>query len=428
MIISDIKEFFSFLKPSNIKGWFNVENLFLNYFWLCTISALIKLTLDKDWLITILFPLVLYAIFIKKYKPKRLNTIDVFWYIEIIWIIITWMVNSYPNKGILIFKCMTQEVAFMLAYCITRYSKKDYLKIIIQKAYKPLVITCVIGIYCFFFEPSWYARRTVGMADQIYGTVKDRDTVLELWRLKSIFASTYTLAYFCAITLIYEFYMMFTSNIDWLDNKKYRILLMLLLIVTSLFCMMRAPIAGVIGGFISAYYYSIKYIRGGNATKYIVVGGIFVCFAAVLLISYMDQSLVDFMFSKVDAFTNSDSNFIEDRLFLQMQSLTLFGEGFGRYSNYANNFGMPILPDGEYMKIIAEQGFVGLSIILCLFISGLLKGLKHFRHLYLEFSILCMLVICMIGADPLSIYDKHCFIYWIALGQISRYYVKERSI
>ena len=60
MTFSDIKEFFSFLKPSNIKGWFNVENLFVNYFWFFTICSLYNLFFRRDTLFNIGIPVLLY--------------------------------------------------------------------------------------------------------------------------------------------------------------------------------------------------------------------------------------------------------------------------------------------------------------------------------------------------------------------------------
>lgn len=427
MIISDIKGFISFLRPSNIKAWFNVENLFINYFWLYTVSALIKLLFDKDWLVTIIFPLIIFTLFIRKVKPKDFNIIDLFWLLEFVWVILTWVLNNYPYKYSLIIKCISQEMMFMLAYWISRNVKTDYLRLIIKSAYKPLVITCVIGIYCFFFEPAWYANRTAELAYDIMGGERDKESLLELYRLKSIFATTYSLAYFCAITLIYEFFFIFSLNKLDKKRKRYRILFIFLLIITSVLCMMRAPIAGALFGLGVSYIYSIKYIKGIHPTRSILLGISGICLLILISLPFIDLSLLDFMLSKVAVFSNKDDSFIESRLFLQMQSLSWLGEGFGKFSPVAKAYDMPIIPDGEYMKIIAEQGFLGLGIILLIFGSGIVKALKNFEDLHFEFVILCFLLICMIGADPLSIFDKHCFLYWLALGQISKYRRKRKE-
>ena len=101
---------------------------------------------------------------------------------------------------------------------------------------------------------------------------------------------------------------------------------------------------------------------------------------------------------------------------------SFLGEGAGKYDIMAYYvYGMKSMPDGEYMKILAEQGYVGLLLTISVFGCGLLKALRNFRYLYMEFFLLSMLFICMIGADPLTISDKHCFMYWLALGQVSKY-------
>ena len=139
----------------------------------------------------------------------------------------------------------------------------------------------------------------------------------------------------------------------------------------------------------------------------------------------MDLTSIEFLLTKLSSF--SEDGVFHDRLFLQQQSMTLFGEGFGRYGAISETFGMPSIPDGEYMKIIAEQGYIGLTIIILMFSIAIIKSFRFFKYLYFEFSLLIMLLLCMVGADPLSIFDKHCFLFWLALGQISNYQVQSHS-
>ena len=159
MLQSDIKSFFSFLKPSNIKGWFDVENVFVNYFWFFTLNGVIQILFPNLNLYNIGFPIVIYMLVWGKFKCKNINIIDLLWIFNIIWILCTWIINDYPHKGYLILKSLTQEIAWMMTYWIARNSTNDYLQKIIANASKPLVITCIIGIYCFFMEPSWYISR-----------------------------------------------------------------------------------------------------------------------------------------------------------------------------------------------------------------------------------------------------------------------------
>lgn len=426
MIISDIKEFFSFLKPSNIKGWFDVENLFINYFWLYTIDAFAYLVLNIHLIYSAIFPLVLYLMFFRRHLGKSINIIDLLWFLSLIWSVSTWFFNDYQQKPFLIIRCFTQEIAYMIAYWIVRYSERDYLQIIINKASKPLVITALIGLYCFFLEPSWYVNMINEGYEQTFNRNSvDKESILELYRLRSIFSSPYPLAYMGAYALILEAFYFAKVNKNDVCLKNH-IAFTILIVITSVLCMMRAPLLGAIIGMVCSYIYNVKYMRGRILNRWVVYSICILITTIVIFTSSVDTSLVDFVISKVEVFGDKDNNFIEKRLFLGMQSLSLAGEGFGKYNIVAQyKFGLPSIADGEYMKIIAEQGFVGLGILLLVFVAGLIKSFANFKILHLEFCILSMLMICMIGANPLSTHNKHCFIFWLALGQVARYKSKK---
>ena len=422
MLLSEVKSFFSFLNPSNVKDWFRVENIFVNYFWFFSICALYTLIFHKYTLFNVGFPIILYLVFIKKIRVISLNIIDCLWIIELLWIIITWLINDYPHQGILTISAISREMAFMFAYWIVRCNKLNLLQEIIEKSSKPLIIGCVIGLYCFVFEPAWY-KNAINLTISKYYTIEaiQASPILEQYRLRSFYQGTYVLAYFCAIVLIYEFYIMFIKN-----TATYRrhIIYILLLVTTSLLCMMRAPIFCYLFVFLVSVAFALVHTNNSRSKRILFSLIILSAISISILFAIINVETIDFLESKVTRFSegNINENFILDRLFLQAQSFTICGDGYGKYSAYAYyNYGMPCVADGEYMKIISEQGFVGLTIMLLIFTSGFIKALFHFKQLFFELCLIFMLFVCMIGADPLSIYDKHCFIFWMALGQISRY-------
>ena len=424
MIISDIKEFFSFLRPSNIKGWFDVENLFVNYFWLTSIGALITLIFHIEWIINYIFPIIIYILCIRSFNSTlSFNLIDVLWMTGFLWIIITWIFNDYPHKSFLTFKAFTQELAYMAAYWISRNGNKDYVKIIIRKSFKPLLIACLIGIYCFYFPPNWYQDITDKAVEYLTGSANySKDSMLELYRLRSFYVSPYYLSYFCAIVLIYEFFVIFGVVKNQIKGFFYYFFFILILLITDILCMMRAPVVSVLIGFFFAYLYTIIFFKQSGSTRKVVAILSFFIIIFLMLIPYLDMSIIEFMNDKIDVLTDDDENFILKRFYLQEQSNTLFGEGYGRYSRLANYmFNMPSIPDGEYMKIIGEQGYVGLIITVFLYGIGWVKALYNSKKLFFEFCLISMLFICMVGANPLSMWDKHCILFWLALGQISSY-------
>ena len=86
-----------------------------------------------------------------------------------------------------------------------------------------------------------------------------------------------------------------------------------------------------------------------------------------------------------------------------------------------NKFDAVTIPDGEYVKIIVERGFIGLFLTISLMVLCLIKAGINFRNLYYEFSIHMYVSNLYDWCDPLSISNKHSYIFRLAMGQISRF-------
>lgn len=347
-----------------------------------------------------------------------LNIFDLLWILNFIWIIFTWTFNDYPHKGILILRCFSTQIAYMMTYWIARKSTFNYLKGIIETSYIPLTITCVIGIYCFFFPPTWYQAitdRYIASKD-IYMT---ETLIAELSRLRSIFDSPYTLSYFISMTLIYEWFCMIKKERQF--TTKYMIFIGLL-ISTMILAMMRAPIVCSLLSFILAIFYGLRYKKSSSTTRKMIIALSIGLIGVFVVVKSLDDSFTKHIFSKYNSVTNEGGNFLMERLFLMNVEMTLEGDGTGRHAIYADKYPPNYsLRDGEYMKIIAEQGYIGFTIIILLFSLGLIKSFFNLKNLSFEFCLICMLFITMIGANPLSTADKYPIIFWLALGRISTY-------
>lgn len=422
MIFSDIREFFSFVKPKVVKRWFDVENLFCNYFWFYTVTAVIYLVFKQSSIFVLGLPLIIYLLFIKQKKCIKLNIVDILVLINIFWIGCTWILNDFPHKFYIISRSLIGEIAFMIAYWIARLGRKNYLGSIIENARKPLVITCLLGLYCYFLEPAWYLNFLDSSISANTAGNYTKESVLDQFKLRSIFSGGYTLGYLCAMAVIYELFCIFKYTNKQINYYNYRLLYILLLVITSIFALMRAALACSLMGLFLVYFYSVLYAKRIHSTKLLmhILGMLFVF--VLIVLSCVDLSTIELLYSKFQDISGNDGSFIRERLLMQANSFSLLGEGFGKYNAIVSyQFGMTSIPDGEYMKIIAEQGFVGLTITMLIFVLCLVKSVIYFKHLYFELFIVLMLLICMIGADPLSTSDKHCIIYWLALGQISNF-------
>ena len=97
---------------------------------------------------------------------------------------------------------------------------------------------------------------------------------------------------------------------------------------------------------------------------------------------------------------------------------TIEGQGFGRYGGTARQYGGWAIQDSEYQKVVAELGYIGITVFIALIISGLLMSFRK-RNLQLEFTITLFFAIAFIGSSCISAETTFPFIFWYALGRIS---------
>ena len=186
---------------------------------------------------------------------------------------------------------------------------------------------------------------------------------------------------------------------------------------------MRAPIAAMFVGFCIALIYANRYGGFKNIKTLTIIMGI-TAIAIILVISNMDSFVVNFLFGKYDSITNSESNYIQERLLHNKgeSTFTFFGDGVGRYNFYADLYPPNYSKrDGEYVKLLIEQGYIGAFLNILFWGAALIKSIYNFKNLTFELCLLIMLGICMIGANPLSTVDKYPFIFWMAAGQIANF-------
>ena len=192
--------------------------------------------------------------------------------------------------------------------------------------------------------------------------------------------------------------------------------------------MQRAPILSALIGLVMSIVLGFLYYSAKKGVLVIVVLAVL----GMFVLSNISLSSNDFIYSKISVFSAKNDNYVENRLYLNKKGdFELSGDGAGRHSMTADKYNPGTsMRDGEYMKMLQEQGYIGLFIFLLLCICVILKSVYNFRNCYFEFTLFIMLLICMIGANPISTSDKHPIIYWLAFGQIARYdyisYLKEK--
>ena len=107
------------------------------------------------------------------------------------------------------------------------------------------------------------------------------------------------------------------------------------------------------------------------------------------------------------------------------KSFPIIGDGFGRYSHAAIEYGLPAITDCEYIKIIHETGIMGITLFSFIILLSLVNGLKDFRAYMFEILIVAMYCIAMIGADPISSDLMQPWFFWFCIGRLNNLLVKK---
>lgn len=389
----------------------NLIKVFYNYFWIVIIATIVEMMTGKGYVISVFFPLLLFLLAYRCGRGRR-SIFDLPFFLILFSMAISWVANSYPNKGILIIRCLMAEVAYMFAYFIGKKLQKESLCNIFENTLIPLVICCVLGIYLFFYPPGWYLAQLYN-SEMYWGG----DLSLELLRLRSIFSSPYIMAYMCGMTSIYMLFRIFQNNDRTLKNY----ICLGLFLITMMFCMMRAPLSCVFISLVIFLFYYSKY-KGAIKTFLITVASfILLAFVASYALQSVNMDVLRFIVEKFESATTGRSELISDRISLGYD-YHLFGDGAGRHAMLADNYNvMTSIRDSEYVKILVEQGYIGLSIYIVLMAISAIKCLINFKYLAMELCLVIFYAVTMIGANPLSTSDKHCFIFWLTIGRIAAF-------
>lgn len=383
--------------------------LFENFFSITTISALLGLMFGfKQYLISAVLPFAYIVCALISIKKIRINIFDVFVVAILIDDVISWLLNSYPYRNILVFRHILGPVAYMMVYFIGRTLPTEHVYSVLEKSMLPALLVSIVGVYCFFFPPSWYYRT---MSDGLYAG-------LEALRLHSIFSSPYQLAYMLAFLLSYILFRIFQYGNSW---KKYR-WYVVIFVITMTFCMMRAPMVCVLIALAMSLFYTGLVCGKVKAMLWGMLGILLVSASLLAVLKYTNAEYIEFLIDKFDFLTGEDDDFVKMRYELMEAKVSFFGDGAGRHNIWADDYVMETsLRDGEYQKLLQEVGLFGRFLYVSFFVLALLKCMINYRYMLFEFSVISFLLVSMIGACSLSTVDKSPMLFWLVIGQVASF-------
>lgn len=96
----------------------------------------------------------------------------------------------------------------------------------------------------------------------------------------------------------------------------------------------------------------------------------------------------------------------------------IIGGGLGAFGQKVLGYSKIIIADGNYFKMLAEIGAIGILLFLTIIISSLVKGFKDLRNNYLEIGIVIGISIQAIGSNIFT-YQIVIPIFWYAVGRLA---------
>lgn len=140
-------------------------------------------------------------------------------------------------------------------------------------------------------------------------------------------------------------------------------------------------------------------------------------YGVILLISYnFDGFFVD-LFERVsmlsEAFDERSTNWLD----AFKQANFLIGGGLGAFGHKVMPYSKVVIADGNYFKMFAEIGSIGVFMFLSILASSIFKGMQDLRNKYLEMGIVIGLSLMAIGSNIFE-YQILAPIFWYSVGKI----------
>lgn len=319
----------------------------------------------------------------------------------------------------------------MFAVFIGMYNKSDK----VFKVFLYSVIACmIVGLYLYFVKPDWYIQHLIDYwNDQWYtgSSVATEDNITSgafLWssRFSAIFTTPYAVSYYGTFALCILTVDIYKDEANRIIKKRWvQWLLFVILSITAVLCQNRVAIVYLVFLIIVALFYGIKNHRTERKFFIYMVVGILLIITVVVIKLRQDEFIsviIDTFIERVeDTQENGMHNVSRDSqvtLTLNSWDNYIFGEGLGSRGGVARRMGYPGVTDNGFIKLMVEQGILGLVFLLSIFIGSALHALKRRKYLSPELLMMGYVLFTMIGANSLGMEFDYMIIMWFAMGHI----------
>ena len=285
------------------------------------------------------------------------------------------------------------------------------------------LVCFLVGFYLYFSPPSWYSRQLVAMrALRWYKSAASELTIVDYSRFSSFWGNSYAMSFFGVTALGYSF-----LEVDIGSTRRDRLLGWLGVFVCCLACILsQQRIAMACSTLTVGAHLLYTGIVAHKQYAFWLATGLGM---AVLVLASLDPDALGHRFSVVSeqlqgraedmSFdTAMSTRTHQNETALQQWDSVLVGYGVGSASGYARSQGFTAVNDGNYVKILYEQGAVGLTWFALILLGSLARGIRNFRYCRFETGILVFFLLAAIGSNAFCINGMYVMPFWYAMGRI----------
>lgn len=305
----------------------------------------------------------------------------------------------------------------------------------IYKVFVLSTIFCVVvGLFLYFFQPSWYVSFKVSSVENawflqeanINETTVMRNSLTS--RFSSFFSNGYPIAYYSVFSLCIIMNDLYKAREQKIFKSIYiQIIIICLLIIAILLTLTRVAILYMFALLFVYWFFGVTHVDKSAKNTWIIYVVLFVLLASTIVkLSSTEYGsfLFDNVLGRLGQLSVSDA--IEGSRTSQNQAVIahwdnkIFGDGMGSFGGMARSLGRVGITDGNWTRILVEYGIVGIVLFLTVLLYSLFHACHYYRYYAAEISIVIYTMLSMLIADSLS--KGHMIIlFWFALGRMWNY-------
>lgn len=383
------------------------------------LQALGFYSLYTPWVFTFYYIVVGSTCFAKIHKHSSFKLLFFIWFF---YILISGLTAGLPARY------MAEEfkrfIAPTLFVFVGMYSNKDD---IYKYFIYSIFASVVIGFVLLILQPAWYVNFLIECFNNAWfaDSYENAGSIMQTaFRFQSFFVDSYAISYFVSFSLCIVLCDIYKTN-SFLNGQRTKLLFLIVFVIAIILSGFRVAMAYMVLAFLWMMIYGIV---TKNPHKKVFVGAViaFLIFVLIVLFFLSDNTYFSFLKENLfDRFSDlSFENAMEGSRNTQQEKVleswqdVVFGDGTSSKGAQARIDGQPAITDGGYIKMLVENGIVGMSIFAMIILSTIRKAIAHIKYYMVELLIIGYTMVSMLGANSLAMHWCFIILFWFAVGRI----------